>query len=329
MKTKITLKNKYIIGCHVMFYEVEMFNEYVQSCVGMLKNIENHKNVTFHFTFNWQEHYEKFDYAQGTGIDFKFGGSINKLQKMFHDLDGTDVNVLMEGRFTHENFYNIADYRRELNDKYCNDFDYVLWGETDSLWPSETLTIVEMLNEQLPPKHSISFGERKMWDESWKQNEHPIVKDVQINWDNEKEVTSNEYSSKGYMTYDEMCEINKETEVINVVNIPKFDGSCLVISSELIKSGVNIPHSLILAGEDTAFCNIATKLLGNTFHYVIPSILHVHNRRHPKKRMYILNENNPNGFCDDRKGEWWNDVTEKSKFNLNNLFNIAIKFKTL
>jgi hypothetical protein len=44
--------------------------------------------------------------------------------------------------------------------------------------------------------------------------------------------------------------------------------------------------------------------------------------------MYILNENNPQGFCDERKGDWWVELEQKSKYNLNNLFN-QVKFKTV
>ena len=44
------------------------------------------------------------------------------------------------------------------------------------------------------------------------------------------------------MTLETMNDINSKAEEldIRVINYPKFDGSCLVLSSDLIKSGVNI-----------------------------------------------------------------------------------------
>ena len=57
------------------------------------------------------------------------------------------------------------------------------------------------------------------------------------------------------------------------------------------------------------------------------NLLHVHNRRHPNKRKGILGEDNASGFG-DKKGDWWTDLEQKSKQNLNNLFN-QTKFNLL
>jgi hypothetical protein len=65
---------------------------------------------------------------------------------------------------------------------------------------------------------------------------------------------------------------------------------------------------------------MAKLLLGDRFvQFVIKNILRVHNRRHPKKRLYISNENNPRGFCGDAKGNWWPILTKMSKENLASL----------
>ena len=51
--------------------------------------------------------------------------------------------------------------------------------------------------------------------------------------------------------------------------------------------------------------------------FVIKNILRVHNRRHPRKRLYIDNENNPRGFCGKGdKGDWWSILQTMSKQNL-------------
>ena len=57
-----------------------------------------------------------------------------------------------------------------------------------------------------------------------------------------------------------------------------------------IKAGVNIPKSVFFVHEDSAFMWMTNKVLGNIPQYVIKNILLVHNRNHPKKRMYIKDE---------------------------------------
>ena len=102
-----------------------------------------------------------------------------------------------------------------------------------------------------------------------------------------------------------------------MITTPKFDGSCLVISSNLIKSGVQIPHAITHCAEDTSLAEMAKLIMGNMYRqFCITNILRVHNRRHPKKRLYVKNENNPMGFNGEAKGEWWNVLSNSSKHNL-------------
>ena len=54
----------------------------------------------------------------------------------------------------------------------------------------------------------------------------------------------------------------------------------------------------------------------------------MHNRRHPRKRLYIKNENNPRGYCGDAKGNWWKVLESMSKSNLSKLMNNQDKFLT-
>lgn len=334
------LNNSYVIGTHVMWYEINMFEEHCRSIAQMLENIENKENVTVHFCFNFQQHYEKIDWEKAYK-DLKFTDSISfkgdlygipQLQEAFERIWSniipypTNVKIYWKG-LQNEEFYNIADYRRQLNDEWCTQVDFVLWGETDSLWPKQTLEIVESIHEQVfesggISKYVVSFADRKMWDKSWDIMCHPWFKDVEFQ-DTEEWALTNDASGKSYMSLEKMNIINNinlsDVEVITF-HQPKFDGSCLVISSDLIKSGINIPRALLLAGEDTAFSEMCKLILGKNYRqYHVQNILHVHNRRHPKKRMYVLNEDNPNGFCDLRKGKWWEELTKKSKENLVNL----------
>lgn len=315
------LKNKYIVGVHVMFYEIEMFSEYIDSCVGMMRDIENPKNVTFHFTWNTSEYFEKIDINKISKdtLDKKFYSEVDRL------VSTTNALILIDTKDNNQPVYNIADYRRDLNYNHCTQNNFVLWGETDSFWPKETLSAIEQIDEyaisQNIFKYVLFFSERKMWDDSWKVIEHnDFTNETFIDtpdWN-----LTNWASSKSYMTLEQMYEINdKVTELdVRILNSPKFDGSCLVIKSELIKSGVNIPQSLLCSGEDTSFADIAKLLMGDNFvQFVIKNILRVHNRRRPKKRMYILNEDNEIGFCGKAKGDWWDILEKMSKQNLASL----------
>jgi len=328
------LRNKYVVGCLVQFYEIEMFDEYIQSCVQMMEGIENPENVTFHFCFNFQEHLEKIDWVSlnekyNLEIDFDkpvhFTNGIRKCISHFVKLirDGNLTLGVLDWKGTlHENFYNIAAYRRELCDKWCDKVDYVCWGETDSLWPKQTLTLMESLHAMVAedtPKFVVNFAGRKNWDSTWTPITHPLYRNVPY-VDTDEWVLGNEASEKAYMTIERMNEINNipmgQVDIVEMTE-PKADGSCLIISSELIRSGVNIPRSLIHCGEDESFLQMAKIIMGSGFRqYNFNNILRVHNRRHPRKRTYVLNEDNARGFCDDRKGEWWKILEDSSKYNL-------------
>jgi len=314
------LKNKYIVGVHVMFYEIEMLSEYIDACIGMLYDIQNPNNVTFHFTWNVSEYFERIDTTTISieALDAKFYSEISRLQ-----LAG--ATTIVDIKNNSNPVYNIADYRRDLNYNHCTKFDFILWGETDSLWPRETLHVIEQIDEYAVTnsvhKYVLFFSERKMWDSSWKVIEHNDFTNITF-IDSNDWALENLASSKSYMTLQQMYEINDRAQEldIRVLNTPKFDGSCLVIKSDLIKSGVNIPQSLLCSGEDTSFADMAKLLLGEQFvQFVIKNILRVHNRRHPKKRLYISNENNPRGFCGTAKGNWWTILEKMSKENLASL----------
>lgn len=311
------LKNKYIVGVHVMFYEIEMLPEYIDSCIGMIQGIDNPENVTYHFTWNISEHFESIDTS---------AISLSELNSRFYQcverIERIGCKLIVDVKDNTSNPYNIADYRRDLNYNYCTTYDFVLWGETDSLWPKESLQIIEGVDHQSKSqgifKYVLYFSDRKMWDASWEVIEHNDFTNVKF-VDDDVWPLENEASSKSYMSLNRMYEINDKVDDVDIriLQTPKFDGSCLVIKSDLIKSGVNIPQSLLCSGEDTSFADMAKLVLGDQFvQFVIKNILHVHNRRHPNKRLYILNENNPRGFCGTEKGDWWQVLQSMSKQNL-------------
>ena len=122
-----------------------------------------------------------------------------------------------------------------------------MWGETDSLIPTQTFEILDMLHNnnfnQNVYKYVSFFGTCKMWDESWKPIEHndftdkPFIEMDLKNW----------WSLRYTMNQDEMNKINEKVEELDVRVLDqfKFNGCGLVISSDVIKAGVNIPKFII------------------------------------------------------------------------------------
>ena len=58
------LDNKYIIGCHCMFYEIDMVEEYLNSLKLALQDIENPENVLIEMMWNMSEYFEKCETKQ-------------------------------------------------------------------------------------------------------------------------------------------------------------------------------------------------------------------------------------------------------------------------
>jgi hypothetical protein len=328
------LKNKYAIGTLVQFYELEMLDEHIHSCVKMLEGIENKENVSFVFCFSTQEYLEKIDLEyfkeKYPSYNWSFYNQLECLKDIFEHKVGRKgiypANLQFIFKTYKNEFYNIAAFRRDFNWEFQDKADLILWGETDSLWPSRTLQLLDQLHESVKestPKYIVNFADRRLWDNSFAPL-HPLFEKVPFQDDDAWQFGS-KTSGKGYMSYEQMEEINNiPFEKVEVVSFdrPRFDGSCVAFSSDLLASGVNIPKSLIHCSEDVSLGLIAKKLLGDNFvQYCFQNILHVHNRRHPKKRTGVLGENNLNGKCTVQdKGEWWKVLEDSSKFNYNNLF---------
>ena len=329
----IKLDNKFAIGCIIQWYEIEIVKDYLQSVKNSLENIENKKNVIIDLHFYSSQDLEKIDESQITLSDIHL-----RYSKMLEDIFGYDeetvdyvgcqYNLNLHNDKIYNGIYTIADYRREFNDKYCEKVDVLMWGETDSLIPRQTFEVLDLLhsnNKQNKIHKYVSFfGTCKMWDDSWKPIEHTDFTDKPF-IDGDKEDTENWWSLRYNMTIDEMNKINDKVESLDVrvVNPYKFNGCGLVISSDVIRSGVNIPKSVMLVHEDTAFQNSLIKMFdGNIPQFIIKNILLVHNRKHPKKRMYVLgediNETNPN--AKRNSNNWYKKVWELDQHHANSMF---------
>ena len=287
------LKNKYVIGCHVMFYEIEIYKEYIDGLINLLETIDNKENVYLDLCFNISEKIEKIDTDKI---------SKEELLKLFKEgitrLKDINIPHIKWKIITPEDdFYFHADYRRDLNYYYCKKVDYIMHGETDSFFPKEALQALESLseytNENNIHRYIVCFADRKMWDPSWDPTVHPKYIDHVFEDGPDSHLNPNQAKSR--MSIEDMNKINSEIDGFDFtyINEPKIDGSCLVLSADLVKFGVNIPPCLIY-NDDHGLSIMSGKLLGkNYMQFICKNLLKVHARRHPEKRLYVLNEDNP------------------------------------
>ena len=292
-------------GCLVQWYEIDMFEEYVDS---LKLSIGNQKDKV------------KIDLCLVTNQD------LEKSTKDLYDIKKEFIRVCdsleNDGYELHyditQDLYTIADYRRDFNEKYCELVDVLFWGESDMLVPSQAMETILSLHEAVKeqtPKWLGFFSTCKMWDDSWKPLEHPKLTDLPRDahaW----------YGTRCYMDYDKMEEINSDTESPHIESTYnyKFNGCGLVMSSELVRSGVNIPKCVFFTHEDTALMNKMLTLFGNNQIplYIVKNILLVHNREHPKKRKYVQDEVGSDINEQRKSNDWYKVASEMSKLNAYN-----------
>ena len=313
------LNNKFAIGCLVQFYEIDIIKDYLLSVKKSLDIIENKENVIVEVLLNLNEGLEQIDTNKKTLDDIK-----SELELMLKDIFSEKHNLKfkvnhIKGR---EGIYTIADYRRDFNNEYCEQVDVLMWGESDSLIPTQTWYILDSLHDNVKeetPKYVSFFSTCKMWDDTWKVLEHPDFTDKPfIEMD-----TENWWSLRYNMSQEEMDDINEKTTELDIKQTKqlKFNGCGLVISSDVIRSGANIPKSVFFVHEDTAFMNNCLIHFRNQLpQYIIKNILLVHNRKLPNKRMYIKGQDIQDGdMTEMRKKQYW--FPNADKMSQMNAFN--------
>ena len=98
------LENRYIIGCHCMFYEIDMVEEYLNSLKLAMEDIENKENIKLEMMWNMSEYFEQCETTKSIYA---------KIEKLESDKDFD--SLFYEDN---DNPYTMADYRRDLNNKY-------------------------------------------------------------------------------------------------------------------------------------------------------------------------------------------------------------------
>ena len=323
------LTNKYVIGVHVMFYEIELFKLYVDGLINLLSTVDIKENITLDFCFNTSQFLETIDTSLITKDKLKSLFN-EEIQRLNTSLSGLIIKTKIQD--DDDTFYSQSSYRRELNTNYCNVVDYILWGETDSLFPKEAFSAIETLSEYTDSKnihrYIMCFADRKMWDDSWNPTVHSDYENIPFI--DTSDASDNINYAKSPMSIETMNDINSKITdfIFTSIPYPKIDGSCLVLSSDLIKCGVNIPPCFI-HNDDESLSILAKLIMGDKYiQYICKNLLKVHARRHPRKRLYVLNEDNPKGFCGKEKGNVWLKFRKLTGENINTLINYQNKFNT-
>ena len=326
------INNKYIIGTHIMFYEIEMVQEQTKSIINALSLVDNKENVTVDYFFNISEYFEKVDTNQKTKEDL-----ISLFNKEVELLKSTGC-VVKSKIYDDEEPITMVDYCRDLNYFGCKDNDFIIWGESDCLLPKQLFISLEQIkeyaNSQNIYKFITTFAIRKMWDDNWKPLEH--VDFTNETYYEDERAFEYPHSIRYTMSIEEMDKINDKVDQLDlrVLKTPQFDGSCLILSSDLIKGGVNIPHGIIgLIAEDTSVMRACHYIMGDNYvQFIVKNILKVHNRNHPLKRLYALDMDKKEKLSDfskgGKKGKWFDEMRKICDYNISNFGSSQNKFAT-
>jgi len=103
-----------------------------------------------------------------------------------------------------------------------------------------------------------------------------------------------------------------------------------VISSDLLRSGANIPPAVYMNGDDTGFLESCRLHMNQNYRqFVVKNVLKVHNRNHPNKRRYVKGEDQSKNTHFKRNSvNWYKKFNEISKGNLSKLFFSQDRFST-
>lgn len=310
-----------------MWYEAAMLVETFDSIYAALRHASN---VKIKLCFNSQTYIE-------TPID-------STALQMFDVIKDHPLMEIAEviHKTNDDDFYNIADWRREEYDKNAK---YTVWGESDTLIPDDMFYILE--NIQINEAHLLTFSSRPMWDESWDivthtalQGNKPCRCDREheedcgelLDWPNKRacdcnrsdgckencmEVLSSPWRYKDYITQKQLNEFNDVDDIdIVKLNTYKIDGSLLCLSK-------NIPSPFIapdmhFVREDT--CAAMFFQLKQIPQYHVRNRLKGHNYWHPEKRTNTNATRNDEVFKQyaDMSQQSMNEFLNKVQYEINN-----------
>ena len=65
------LNNKYVVGTNVMWFEIEMYSDFIDGMINLLQTVENKENVTIDLCLNLLQHFEEVDTDQDSSDEEK------------------------------------------------------------------------------------------------------------------------------------------------------------------------------------------------------------------------------------------------------------------
>lgn len=259
---------------HHMWYETAMIKECWDSVLAA-KKIASAVPIKIKICFNEQTYIEKPHSGKKVEEFFK--------PHLKHPLlKESDVEVIT--KTDEDEFYNIADWRREIYDPEAN---YTVWGETDTILPRDIFYILSMIN--IEQSHVLTFAGRPMWDNSWDIVTHERLlgysKPCQCG-DNHREdcieLLEAPLKYKDCITQEELDKFNEESGDIKIQQVPwKLDGSTVCISKGL--ETPFIAPGMHFVREDTCFENYLR--IKNIPQVCVTTRLKGHNYKHPNKRV--------------------------------------------
>lgn len=258
---------KILYTLHVMWYESMMLNETLDSLQSAISN--SILPIDIIVCLNSQTHIEKPDHGV-IPID------------MFNEFINHPVleNANIITKSDTDEFYNIGDWARDI---YGSEYDYkyVVWGESDCLIPEDYFFLLYHINIEEP--HILSLSNRKMWDSTWDELEHPWVHEYPRNGPYEKPAQAPiPFNSGDYISIDELNEFNAKFDpYVLKMNVQKIDGCMTALSQNLPDNFIH--PNLQIGGHDYYFEMFMKKY--NIPQYYIPTRLKGHNQTHPLKRV--------------------------------------------
>ena len=288
-----------------MWYEGKMVSETLDSLQQALEAAPN-VSVKLAFCINLQTYIEKP--SKGSVIE-----NINPFieHPVFKRKD-----VLVYYKKDKDDFYNIADWRREAYEK---DFKYTVWGESDCLLPRDFFYVLSALQVSVP--HILCFASRPMWDNTWDKVTHKKLqgfsKPCQCPKDNHREdcleLLEAPYKYKDYITQEQLNDYNDKSGDIDIVGLDdlKIDGSLLCLSGGL--PAPFIAPGMSFVREDSCAENFFR--IKKVPQFCVKSRLKGHNYWHPLKRTNTDATRNDKVFKEyaDRSAQAMNEFLYKTQ----------------
>ena len=262
------MKYNTLATLHIMWYESQMINETLDSIQQAISNAQH--PIQLILCLNSQTYIEKPD--EGFIPEQMFNVFLN--HPVLKD-------AIILRKTDNDPFYNIGDWTREI---YGSEYEakYIVWLESDCLVPEDYFFLLENINLDHP--HLISLANRKMWDSTWDEIEHPYIQQIPRTGPPEEPQrnTPEPFGVGHYINQEDLNKFNKQYEPVLIkLSQPKVDGAMAAVSN-------NFPYPFIEEGVHLGGHDYYMELFmkkNNIPQYHMSTRLKGHNCSHPKKRL--------------------------------------------